>query len=580
VIRRSLRTAALACISILLALTLLAGRPGNPAGDSSRNTAGQTAATCAADACQPDRYAEALLDLEPDRAIRLLCSPLNQSLAHRDYVQAARIIRMIAIAFRLDENDGAAAQAALVALKLNPADPNCRFQAAEYLFRDGSWQDSERLLEELGKAGDPVIASRAKAFLCQQRGLASRSREMLEEYIQKRPDDERALFKLSHIYVMYEDAEKAAATNRKLAELCRSKYWKEIYLGRADEAENKLEKAESQFRAAGSLKPQDPLWHCQLAMIYMKNQKLKEADREFRQCFACRRLLSMAYSNWAVMEAFFGSQTRAEDCLDYALLLRPSSFDLAFARGVLAEKAGKLDRASSEFERAVALNPYNNSPYIHLLQIRQTDGSSLEKRLQLCNSWCKSCPCSVTAEIERGNSLRKIGKDEEALKSYFQAGSLTKGKLPEDRTLRLKLCTTHASIASIYYKRKDLDLALAQAVKFNADRPEAPTKAGLSMRPPRLDLDKLNGKARKAAEHALLADALYECNQLAEADQEYRLAQKEDPGNITYHSCLLKVLLDKKDYGAAAQEDAAVSHHVVTHLGEFFKNHDKKPVLP
>ena len=67
-----------------------------------------------------------------------------------------------------------------------------------------------------------------------------------------------------------------------------------------------------------------------------------------------------------------------------------------------------------------------------------------------------------------------------------------------------------------------------------------------------------------------MADIFYECGNLRKADEEYSAALKDDPDNMDYHSSLLKVLLDKKDYAKAAKEDAAVSQHFITHIGDIF----------
>jgi tetratricopeptide (TPR) repeat protein len=527
---------------------------------------------------QTGKFEEPLLNLAPDRAIRLYCAPLNQSLACADRVTAARIMRMIALAFHLDENDTAAAQAALLALKLNPDDKYCCFQSAEYLFRDGRRQESEELLKGLCRSADPYVALRARAFLDLQQGRFHQALTAFEQYVQGNPDDERALLKLSYLYLVYEDFPQLAALERKLALRSCSEYFKEIHLGKSDEAENKLKSAEAHYRAAGRLLGQDPLWHYQLALMFMKKERIKEADQEYKQCFTCRRLISLAYSNWAVMEAFFGSTARAEDCLAYASRLRPRSYDLLFAHGIVEEKAGRLEKAGQEFEAAIAVNPYSGSPYIHLLQLSRARPAGPAERLELCRAWCRNCPHSAIAAAELGNALRESGNDDQALESYLQAESLVKGRVPSG--FRLNFCVIHAYVAGIYYKRKDLKNALAQAGIFNALRPDLPSTAGVAMRPARIDLSKLKDGAKKAAEHALLADALYECRRLKEAEDEYRLAEKEDPGQITYHSCLLKVLLDKKDYAAAAREDAAVSQHVIMHIPEVIESVQKEKKAP
>lgn len=519
---------------------------------------------------QSSKYNKALLDLDPLKAIRLLCPPLNRAVANKDNVLAARIMRMIALAFRLDENDAAAVQAAQLASKLNPDDNFCRFQLADYQLRNGNWQAGEALYGELSKSADSKIALRASALLKQMRGSPEQAIELLEKYNKANPGDMRVVSKLAYLYFSNQDFDESAAMQKELANICHSPYLEQIYLARAEEAKSNYEAALTHYKAAGRINKNDPLWHGQIAMLYVKEQKIKEADAEFRQCFACKRMLSMAYTNWSVMEAFFGSDENARDCIAHALLIRPNSSEFWFARGVIQEKEGKAEQAGEAYEKSIALYPYNSSAYVHLLTLFTLEKRGIDKRIELCRSWAACCPQSATASIEYANTLRKAGKDDEALKSYLHAEEIMKERTANDKSLALRLCIMHANIATIYYKRKEAEAALAEAIIFNKERPESASTAGVTLRPPKMELEGLSKKARTAAEHAFLADVLYECSEFTDAAQEYRLAQKDDPDNITYHSCLLKVLLDNRDYSQAAKEDAAVSHHFLTHVGNLF----------
>lgn len=524
----------------------------------------------AADTAKLSKFERAIIDLRCDDAIRLLAPSLNRALSKGDYKCAAKILRVVALAFKLDDNDDAAVQAMELATKLDPSDEHAGLQLAEYLFRDGRWSDADKILEKLSKSSDPQISQKSAAFLAQQKGSIVQAISLLEVYAKKYPDDHRALMRLSFLYVMDDDKPKAALVEQKLSELSPSQYFKEICLGKASEYAGDSSQAESHYQKAGEYNKEDPLWHCHLALMFMKQHKIKEADLEFKKCFESRRLIGRAFTNWAILESFFGNKAEAKKCLAYLQNLRPNSNELYFVRGIIEENNGESDKASADFKHSIELYPHNSSPYIHLLQSKEYKSDS-SKRIELCRKWSLNCPQSAIAVIELGKAFQQSGNDDYATINFLRAKLMLQGRaMPEDMNYRIAICTMHAQLAGILYKRKEMDRALEEAAKFNALRPPTARTAGIAVRPPKIDLAKLKDKKKQAAEHALFADALYECGMLNDAEREYKSALVDDPDNIDFHSALLKVLIDKKDYLGAAKEDAAVSQHVITHIGDLF----------
>ncbi|MBX9725060.1 MAG: tetratricopeptide repeat protein, partial [Candidatus Obscuribacterales bacterium] len=373
--------------------------------------------------------------------------------------------------------------------------------------------------------------------------------------------------------------ELATKAFKQLSELSESKYLKAIYQGKAEASSKNKEKAIKEFQKAGSLCPTDPLWHCCIAMLEMKSLNIKEADKEFKACFKSKRLSSQAFINWALMQSYFGSKADAEACLNYLSKLRPNSSELYFIQGVVSKSKGEYSKAKDAFLHAAQLNPHNSPLYTHLLELASAN-KDLKWRLEICKQWTSACPNSVNAQIELANSLKSTGQTKEAFEAYLKAEQLFKGRqLPGQGNYLIALCKMHANLATFAYEQKNFTDALAEAKIFNQIRPAIATSAGLSTRPPKFDFDSLNKEEKKAAEHAVIADTLFETTNLADAEKEYREALKYDPNNVIYHSSLLKVLLDKKDFAAAAKEDAAVSQHVVTHIPDFFNSKQQKPTL-
>lgn len=525
-------------------------------------------------------FQNALLDFESDRAIVKLVPHLNRAMAAGDNRKAARIMRLIAIALRFDENDVSALQAAEIALKLDPQDAGTAFQISEYRLRAGDAAGSEQVLAKLSKSKNRQLALKARAYLLQQTGNIAAAESLFQEYLALVPDDMRALNRLSQLQFVSEQKNEAAEIQTKLAQLSLTAYMREIHLGRAQEALAKgaslaegssLFQAERHYQKAGLENPNDPLWHMQLALLYMKTQRIKQADLEFRRCFSCRRLLSQAYTNFALMTGFFADKKEAFDALSHLAKLRPSSSELYFVRGILCEKDSDLERATENFQRAAELNPRNSNPYIHLLDIAK-GMKNKQTMLELCRNWSENCPYSATALTELGLVFESMSQTDKAQEAFLKARNLLKGrKTPTELAYRIAVCKMHARLSCHAYYKKEMQEALAEAIEFNKLRPEAARAGGLSVRPERLEPGILQDKRKEAAEHALIADVLFEIQDYTGAEKEYRLAIEADPQNISYHSCLLKVLLDKKDYAAAAMEDAVISQHVVSHIPDMLK---------
>lgn len=516
-------------------------------------------------------YEADLMAFRADDAIRHLCSPLNQSLRKGDYKLACKIMRCIALSFRLDENDRAATQAALIACQLDPENELAKFQAAEYLNRNGQQEESKKLFTELCKSKDEKLSLRSQAFLAHQTGYSGKAKELLEKYTEKYPDDQRALLRLCYLYQNIDDRASAAAVFTRLANLSPTEYLREIYLGRAAELEKKFNEAMDHYRKAGVALPSDPLWNFQLGSIFMKQQKMKEADYQFNQCFENKRLLSCAFTSWAVKESFFGSSKQAHRAVEYVQSLRPNASESYLVNGILFERENRAKDAIASFHKALQLNPHNSAVYQHLLETQEYADTT--KRKELCEQWVSSCPNSGRAAIELANTIARENDKEATQKAYeFAEDLLRNRRTPSDPNFRIAICKMHAQLATLHYMKKETAEALEQAKLFNSIRPDAASNMG--MRPPKMDLSKIKGKELKAAEHALLADTLSETRDLDAAEKEYREAIKQDPNDSMYHSCLLKVLIDKKDFSAAAAEDAKVSHQIVSHIGDLFKKKD------
>lgn len=530
---------------------------------------------------------ECLLRFEPDQAILKFCRPLNQAIAAQDLSRASRYMRLIAFAFRLDENDEAAKTAALQAVALDPSSDYARLDAADYLFRAGQWQRSLEIIEGLKKSKDRKVALRASIH--ESMRTMSMSKALAD--IQKEPEeirlDPKILSLNASLYLLNEQTEYAEPVLKQVSRVCPSPYMSKIFEGRAALAAKKFDEARKSFELAGQIVPKDPLWNTELGLLALKQNNIKVAREHLAQALNCRRLSSQAYVNWAVVEAYFGTVDEARRCLDFIAKRRPNGADVVLSRGLVEEKAGKIDLAQSYFKKVIELNPYNSSAYLHLLNIARDKKESAEL-FALIDQWLKTCPLSLTGQFECGRALVQEGHLEEGVEHLNTAERymIERASLKRKFTQQMYLSLLAARSTALQELGSENEKqALADAFAFNQRKP-APAKAGgLFVRPTKFPESIMSSakslkddKAEKnrlahnaAAREALLADVLYENKRLAEAAQRYRKAIELEPENILWHSCLLKVLIDKRDFAEAAKEDIYVAQHMVNHIPDLFK---------
>ena len=513
-----------------------------------------------------------LLQMQPAKAILRFCGPLTESVRVGDYPRAARIMRLIAFAFRLDENDQAAARCALAAAALDANSDNARLDAADYLFRCGQWKESEKLIKDIEHSSDRKVALRAFISEC----MKQMQLKIAIERIAKEPlaiqNDPKILMGLAYLYNLNEQPEEAAQVLRRLAALSLNPYMKEIIFGRADIAARKFDQAEKHFLAAASIFPEDPLWHTELGLLKMKQGEIPPARKHLEAALAKSRMSTQAYVNYAVIETYFGSVSEARRALKKLAQFRPHATELAFAEGVVAEKENDRNGAKKCFYRVIDHNPYNSSAYVHLLKIEREENNVANQK-ELAHRWLKACPMSFTAYFENGKVLFDIADWQGAIQSFNVADGFAKErdlisrKSTKNAYLTLLACR---AVANLNLKKENE--AIVDATSFNQLKPEPNKAGGLYIRPPRLELEKLaKGSVREAAHHAFLGDVLYENQKFSEAESQYANAIASEPDNILWHSCRLKVLMDKKDLVAAAKEDLYVSQHMVTHIPDAFK---------
>lgn len=514
-----------------------------------------------------------LQQMQAAKAIHKLTSPFISALRQQDHKRAAGILRLIAFAFRVDENDECAAQTALNAVALDPSSDAAKMDAASYLYRCGEWKRARAISENLHKSKDAAIATLAYAQDCLRKVEYSKGISAITGAPEKVQSNLKVMKALALLYQMDEDLKSSSSVYEKLAGACANDYMKEIYLGRSRTVVMDTDGARAHFKAAGRVEADDPLWMSELGILEMKKGNIKEAREYFRSAVGQERLSSQAHLNLAILEAYFGSTQDAQAALNRISKLRPAGSDVAFAIGLVSEKLEDWQEARIAFTKVLTLHPFNSSAYQHLLSLaRQMKKPSDE--LDIAARWLQANPASFLAHVEAGKTYYLNGDKEKSLRCFDKAMQFASKRALATRSSSKGLFLTLLAFRSAAnHELGKSDKAFEDALLFNQQKPEPAKAGGLYIRPNKIDVSKIpsGSKQLNAVKHALLGDVLYEAGNLLAAEREYKLATIDEPDNILWHSCRLKVLIDQKNFVEAAKEDLHVSQHVVTHFPDIFR---------
>lgn len=506
-----------------------------------------------------------LLDLKADSAIRSLSGPLIEALRTNEAdsrQRAARYLLLIAYAFRLDDNDAAAADCASTAARLDPKNTLALCYAADYLLRSGQIKAAENLYGQLEKfePKDNIIL-RTLGWRKYLHSETKEARKLLQQAADK--NDSVGLRKLALLLAGQGETAKAVTTIDEAARTAESPYLRHIQQGMAADWKRDLNEAERQFRAAGKLLPDDPKWHESLALLLMEQNKIKEAGEEFQKAINCPRFSATAYHRYAIYLHFEKQYDAAKQVINRAESFRPYSSDALCTKATI-----DLNPENQElyFRQALRNNPYCAPAYRGLSALPKIKQNAKAYQ-KLLEDWNKASPHSLSYLQAKADLLRQQGNWQKAIETYKAAfSSAPKGDPLTDHCQRLQFCKQTASFGDCYYQDKQYDLAFEQAQIFNKAKGAPEMKGDIPTRPPNIDFNRLKPGSNEyaAARHGILADLLYECGKLDDAAREYQDAIALEPENIAWHAGLLKVYLDKRDVAGIAKEDSVVTQHIIS----------------
>lgn len=558
-----------ACILLLLsfsALVLPAVHAGAP-----------PVATVGGDDERVAKAYEHISRVELSEGMRALTGPLVEALNAGDQRRAARYLLLMAYAFRSDDNDVSACQCSLLAHKLDPDNALALVLSADYLYRCGRFEEGDRMLTLLEKfPPDQRAVMRGLALKHSTNVNMDESEKVTRAMVEKYPDEVYGRRRLAGINSGKGNKALAAQYYSELSNLMRDDYQKNLYAGHAAFWSDDKKAAEDFYQKAGIAKPDDPGWLDALAMMYMSQGKFSEARKKFEQAVACPRFSTDARLHYAAYFIFTGEPIKATKVLRQLVKVKPFASSAHHSLAENYKSTGRLNEAEQEYRRAIELSPRRPQSYSSLLSMERIKNDQ-QKYQELVATWKRNCPASWEVRTLEGG-LRLREQDWKGAQECFARANELKPKSRPVGLGLLRQCEMYAGLSTSSYKLNDLKGALASAKAFNELKPPPVERGGVPIRPPRIDFKLLTGGADQvqAAEHALLADALYETSQLDDCVVEYNKAAALEPDNINWHAALLKVYMDKKDLAGAAKEDFIVSQHMINKLAEAV-NFGKKP---
>lgn len=496
--------------------------------------------------------------MQSDKAIAKLTGPFIEALREKTpagKAKAARYLLGMAMAFRIDENTASALGCAEMATQLDPTNMLARTLEVEFLLKSGLMQRAEkRLLPLEGKAKTDSNLCRAFAMMNAVKSKFKETRSWYERGLAINDSDPRLQFQ----YAKMLRGKQAAEHYRKAAQNLTSPYLQSLCLWLATSYEGKGDP--KYLDAAQAAAPDDPSWRTSKTWLLLYQNKPDAAYKMMIDAVGCPRMYARAYLQLLVYAAFQKKQAVAEAGIAHLRNYGVTTPEAMWAFGEVYKVAGEDAKAEGEWLRLLELTPQYTSAYGSLLSLPKYKTDLPLKKVTM-EQWKTLCPFNPDAWLFDARTKNEAGQWTQALQSYERAQTNLSPREWDPQAKNGVWMALYSGMGTANYKLGNLVAAQKCAKQFN-DLKAADTADLIRVRPSKVNYAKLTGKALSSAEHGMLADMLFEQNQLDDCVTEYRAAI-DAADNIEWHRGLLKAYIDKHDYGAAAKEDIVVANHVV-----------------
>jgi tetratricopeptide (TPR) repeat protein len=499
-----------------------------------------------------------LCRLQPDRAIACFTGPYIEALAAGDRPRAARLLQLIALGFRFDENHATCLDCCRLARQLDRQSLSAQVMEADTLTRMRRLPEAAAKLQPLMPlVKQNSLVARAAGSLAAARTDVEHAHEYLQTALVLNQDDWWAHEILSRL-----NYDNDFADHLQKGALCApTAYEREMMLWQLELRTHRQSPNQTHLDNASKILPLEPSWRTSLGWRLAQTNDDQRAYSLMTDALRCPRFYKRAFSQYILYCAFHRRPKQAAAALDQLQKLAPDSPEVYVVAAQVASLNGNTSAAEEAWKRSLELNPCQGTGWAALAALpRYQNNSALLD--DVAAKWQHWCPQDAECHIFTGGLLRHQGQWNAAQGQYDQSRRLLHYMENRKDKRRSQWLTITSGGGTCCYKLGDSSAALKSAIEFNQLKPDD-SSMFVKVRPGKIVLQQLQGKAKTAAEHGLLADMLFETGQLDDCVKEYQAALALED-NIVWHNGLLKAFIDKRDWPSASKEDIIVANHAIT----------------
>jgi tetratricopeptide (TPR) repeat protein len=395
------------------------------------------------------------------------------------------------------KQESAALKEFLIALAIQPKDPNALFNAGLIYGRKGKVSLAE---EYLGKAhelapedyaisvalagaeissGKKEAAESVIAQLSKEAQLDSKAKQELAKLWLENDEPRKAVELVQdapdvapHFYTLgFNKAESDFETARyaeaaKILEAIRGQATPDAafhdLLGSVYYALDDPRKASDELQEAVRLEPADAEHYFKLGMVFLKHRTPEPAIYIYETALKTRPDAPKLWLGLGLSYYFVSRLQDAEQALRKALALDPR-YEVAYVvLGDLFEQSGKLDEAIATFGRVIEIKPDLYLPYYYYGKLASKEGGKKTgEAIEKLRKAIALNPTFADAHYELGKALAQAGRPEEAI-----------GELNRSLELNPSLAQSHYQLGLVYKKLGDQTRSAEQLRLFQATNQE------------------------------------------------------------------------------------------------------------
>jgi tetratricopeptide (TPR) repeat protein len=174
----------------------------------------------------------------------------------------------------------------------------------------------------------------------------------------------------------------------------------------------------------------DPQYQYNVGLVYLQNNKYDEAINSLNKSLALKPNFDLALNALGIIHFIKSDFKTAMDYFEKCLLVNPDLTEAHNYLGSVYQEMGHLDKAETEFKKAIADVTYHSRelPHYNLARLYLTKGNDAEA-LKLVNTAIKLNDRMVMALNLKGVLLERLGKLKEAIYSYEKALDIAPGDI-------------------------------------------------------------------------------------------------------------------------------------------------------